>query len=221
MKRFNLNKQIKISLLSVMAFLLMFIEVSIPIFPQFLKIDISDLPALIGTFALGPLSGVLIEFFKNLFHGLFVGKTAFVGEFANFSVGSLMVITSGIIYKINRTKKNAILGLIIGTLVMSLGAGILNYFVLLPLYESVLNIPIDAIVEMSGKVNHNITNLNTLIVWAIIPLNILKGSIISVITIALYKKVSPLLHADDAVTVEQKILLNFKKSSIFNYYNIP
>lgn len=208
MKKFNLNKQIKISLLSVMAFLLMFIEVSIPVFPQFLKMDISDLPALIGTFALGPLSGVLIEFFKNLLHGLFVGKTVFVGEFANFSVGSLIVLTSGIIYKLNKTKKNAVLGLITGTLVMSLGAGLLNYFVLLPLYEAVLNIPIDAIVEMSGKINHKITDLNTLVVWAIVPFNILKGFILSAITLSLYKKVSPLLHTD-VVSVEQKKSFKF------------
>src|SRR3712207_5489248 len=100
MRHNNLNKMIKISLLSVMAFILMFFEVSMPIFPNFLKIDISDLPALLGSFALGPLEGVGIELFKNILHVIFKGtQTGLVGEFANFIVGAVFVLIAGYIYR--------------------------------------------------------------------------------------------------------------------------
>ena len=109
----KLVKLIKISLLSVMAFLLMYIELPIPIFPEFLKIDISDLPALLGAFALGPIAGVIIELFKNILHGMLAGKTAFVGELANFLVGSCLVLVSGYIYKARKSKGGAIVALLI------------------------------------------------------------------------------------------------------------
>ena len=160
----KLVKLIKISLLSVMAFLLMYIELPIPIFPDFLKIDISDLPALLGAFALGPIAGVIIEFFKNILHGMLAGKTAFMGELANFLVGSCLVLVSGYIYKVQKSKGGAIVALLIGVIVMSIFAGILNYFVILPLYEKVLGFPIAAVVGMGSKINHNIKDLNSFII---------------------------------------------------------
>ncbi|WP_291634992.1 ECF transporter S component, partial [Clostridium sp.] len=134
----KLIKLIKISLLSVMAFLLMYIELPLPMFPEFLKIDISDLPALLGAFALGPVAGVTIELFKNILHGALATKTAFVGELANFLVGGVLVFVSGHIYKVRKSKGGAIAGLLTGVVCMSLFAAILNYFVILPLYETVL-----------------------------------------------------------------------------------
>ncbi|MBW9152505.1 ECF transporter S component [Clostridium estertheticum] len=196
MRNEKLIKMIKITLLSVMAFLLMYIELPIPIFPDFLKIDISDLPALLGAFALGPIAGVLIELFKNILHGFLASKTAFVGEFANFLVGSVLILVSGYIYKLRKNKSGAIIGLLIGTIVMSVFAAILNYFVVLPLYETVLGFPITAVVAMGSKINHNITDLNSFIIWMIIPFNIFKGIVLSVMTLALYKSVSPILHKE-------------------------
>ncbi len=99
MKNSKLNKLVKISVLGTIGFLLMFIEIPIPIFPEFLKIDISDIPALVGGFALGPVAGILIEFMKNILHGIFKGSTVFVGEIANFLVGSVLVGISAYIYK--------------------------------------------------------------------------------------------------------------------------
>ncbi|MBX4260710.1 ECF transporter S component [Clostridium estertheticum] len=192
----KLIKMIKISLLAVIAFLLMYIELPIPIFPTFLKIDISDLPALLGAFALGPIAGVIIELVKNILHGVFASSTALVGEFANFLVGSCLVLVSGYIYKIRKSKGGAIVGLLIGTIVMSIFASILNYFVILPLYESVLKFPITGIIEAGSKINHNITNLNSFVVWMILPFNIFKGIVLSGMTLALYKSVSPLLHKE-------------------------
>lgn len=196
MKNGKLNRLVKMSLLGVVAFLLMFIEVPIPIFPAFLQIDISDLPALIGAFALGPAAGVGIELLKNILHGIFKGGTAFIGELANFLVGAVLVFSAGYVYNKNKSKKTAALGLVVGTLFMTVFASVFNYFVLLPLYEKFLNFPISAIVAMGSKVNSNIKDLNSFIVWSIAPFNLIKGAILSVLTMAAYKSVSSVLHEE-------------------------
>ncbi len=203
----KLIKLIKISLLAVMAFLLMYIEVPLPIFPEFLKIDISDLPALLGAFALGPIAGVVIELFKNILHGMLASKTAFIGELANFLVGSCLILVSGLIYKARKSKGGAIAGLLIGVVCMSIFASILNYFVILPLYEKVLGFPIAAVVGMGSKINNNIKDLNSFVIWMIIPFNFLKGIVISAMTLALYKRVSPILHKEN---IERKYKINNK-----------
>jgi riboflavin transporter FmnP len=192
----KLLKLIKISLLSVMAFLLMYIEIPLPIFPDFLKMDISDLPALLGAFALGPVAGVIIELFKNILHGMLAGKTAFIGELANFLVGGCLVYVAGYVYKMKKSKNGAIIALLIGTVVMSIFAGILNIYVILPLYEKVLSFPVTVVVKMGTAINPNIVDLNSFILWSIIPFNLLKGVVVSVVTLALYKRVSPLLHKE-------------------------
>lgn len=194
MRNSNLSTLIKISLLSVIAFIIMYIEVAIPIFPNFLKLDFSDLPALIGAFSLGPVAGVLIELLKNVLHAIFKGGTAFIGELANFVVGGTLVFVAGMIHKKNKTFVNAIISLVVGTIVMSIVACIFNYFVLLPLYEKVLNFPIPAIIGMSAAVNGKIDSMFTLILYAFLPFNLLKGLIISVITLAVYKKIVPILN---------------------------
>lgn len=192
----KLVKLIKISLLSVMAFLLMYIELPIPIFPEFLKIDISDLPALLGAFALGPIAGVIIELFKNILHGMLAGKTAFVGELANFLVGSSLILVSGYIYKAKKSKGGAIVALLIGVTCMSIFAGLLNYFVILPLYETVLGFRIADVVGLGTMLNNKIVDLNSFIIWSIIPFNFLKGIVVSTVTLALYKRISPILHKE-------------------------
>lgn len=197
----KLVKLIKISLLSVMAFLLMYIELPVPIFPEFLKIDISDLPALLGAFALGPVAGVTIELFKNILHGLLATKTAFVGELANFLVGAVLVFVSGYIYKVRKSKGGAIAGLLTGVVCMSLFAAILNYFIILPLYETVLGFKTSMVVAAGSIINPKVVDLNSFVIWMIIPFNFFKGIVISAMTLALYKSVSPLLHKEH---IEQK-----------------
>lgn len=204
MKNSKLNFITKTAMLSVLGFLLMFIEVPIPIFPSFLKMDISDLPALIGAFALGPMSGVIIELIKNVLHGTFVGGSAFIGELANFLVGSVLVLTAGYIYRIKKSKRNAVLSLFLGTISMSIGACILDYFIVFPLYEKVLHFPITAVVAMGTKLNPYITDFNGFIAFSILPFNILKGILISAITLAVYKSVSPLIHNEMQKTDEKK-----------------
>jgi len=191
-KLLNIKNMTKISILSVIAFILMQLEFPVPIFPSFLKIDLSDLPALIGGFALGPVVGILIELFKNLMH-LVQTSTSGVGELANFLVGVALVAPASLIYYRDKTKKNAIIGLIVGTIAMGIVGGLANNFILLPFYANVLKFPIDAIVEMGNLVNNNIVDLNSLIIYAIIPFNILKGIILSIITMLVYKRISTLL----------------------------
>ncbi len=202
MKNEKLNRLVKVSLLGVIGFILMFIEIATPLFPSFLKIDISDLPALVGAFALGPVAGISIEFLKNLLHGLFVGGTAFIGELANFAVGSILVVVAGYIYNKNKSRRTAIFGLAIGTVAMSLVASVLNYFILLPLYEAVLHFPISAIVAMGNKINPNIKDLNSFVVLAIMPFNLIKGIILSCLTFVMYKSVSPILHQEKSNRTE-------------------
>ncbi len=200
MKQSNLNSMIKISLLAVMAFVLMFMDMALPIFPSFLKIDLSDLPALLGAFALGPVAGIIIELFKNVLILMFKGtQTGFVGEIANFIVGSLLVGTAGTIYKLNKSRKTAIIGLIAGTIVMSVVASVLNYTVLLPLYAKVYKAPIDAFVSMGTAINPAIKDLKSFVLLSILPFNLLKCIVVSAITIPVYKRVSPILHKEDAV----------------------
>lgn len=198
MKGKKLNQLVKVSLLSVIACALMFLEFAIPIFPSFLQIDISDLPALIGTFALGPAAGVMIELFKNILHGIFDGHSAFVGELANFAVGAVLVLTAGLIYNRRKSRKTALIGLIFGTVTMSLAAAVLNYFVLLPLYQNAFNFPISQIIAIAGKINGNVNSVGTLIAWTIIPFNLLKGVILTVLTLVVYKSVSPVLKKENS-----------------------
>jgi riboflavin transporter FmnP len=205
MKQNNLNSMIKISLLSVMAFALMFMDMAVPIFPSFLKIDLSDIPALLGAFALGPAAGIGIELFKNILILIFKGtQTGFVGEAANFIVGALLVGTAGTIYKANKSKKTAIIGLIAGTVVMSVVASALNYTVLLPLYAKVYKMPVDAFVAMGTAINPAIKDMKDFILWSILPFNLLKGIVVSAITIPVYKRISPVLHKEDVVGDSKK-----------------
>ncbi|ABP67371.1 hypothetical protein Csac_1786 [Caldicellulosiruptor saccharolyticus DSM 8903] len=192
MNQAGIKNLVKISIFGALAFVVMLIEFPLGIFPDFLKLDFSDSIALILSFALGPLSGVAVEFLKNVLH-LFVTKTAGIGELANFMIGGCLVFVAGYIYNKNRTKKGAILALALSTLVFSIWAGILNYFVLLPLYEKALKFPITEIVKLAAKFNSLITDKFTLVLFSIIPFNLIKGAIISIVTFVLYKRLSKIV----------------------------
>lgn len=185
---------VKVSALSVIAFIIMFLEFAIPIFPAFLKIDLSDIPALIGAFSLGPLAGIAIELIKNLLHGIFATTTGGVGEVANFVVGSVFVVTAALVYKINKNKTYAVIGMAVGTIAMTAVAAVANYFILVPLFAKIFGVTVDVIVQMGGAIFSGITDLKTLVLYSIVPFNLLKGFIISLVTLVIYKKVSPILH---------------------------
>jgi riboflavin transporter FmnP len=186
---------IKVALLSAMAFILMLFQFPLPIFPGFLQIDFSDLPALIGSFALGPFAGMVIEGLKNLLFALIRGtQTGGVGELSNFIVGSALVVPAGWVYLKYKTKKGALKGLVAGVLSMAVVASLSNYFLVLPLYQKVLGMPLEVIVESSAQVNSAIVDIRSLIIFGITPFNLVKGTAVSIVTILLYKRLSWLLH---------------------------
>lgn len=190
-KKLSVSKMTKIAMLSVLAFVIMQLELMIPIFPSFLKIDMSDLPALIGAFAMGPFAGVAIEAVKNILH-LLQTSTGGVGELANFAIGSAIVIPSALIYAKNKSKKSAVTGLLVGTVFMAIVGALANYFVLIPFYTAFM--PIDTIVELGTVVNPAINSVATLVLFGIVPFNLFKGLVLSALTLVLYKRISPVLH---------------------------
>lgn len=194
-ERMNTRTLVKSSVLSVLAFLIMYFEMPLWFVPPFLKIDFSDIPALIGAFSLGPISGVVIELIKNILNLAIEGTTTGgVGELANFFVGSVFVFTAGIIYQKKKSFKMAILGMIAGTIAMTISATLVNYYFLIPFYAKLFGVSVEQYVEMGAQVNKLVSDYKTFILYGITPFNILKGIIVSLVTIPLYKRVSPILH---------------------------
>jgi riboflavin transporter FmnP len=188
----------RVGVLAAMAIALSFLESSLiiptlPFFPNFLKLDIGDLPALLAAFAFGPLAGIFVEVVKNAVH-LFGSQTSGVGELANMIIGSSFVATAGLVYRMHKTRGAAYAGMALGTLVMTAVACASNYYVLLPLYIS-LGFPLEAIVGLSNAAgNFLVKDMPTLILYVFVPFNLIKGLLVSVLTGLVYKRVSPLLH---------------------------
>ncbi len=187
----SVKSMVKISMLGVLSFIVMLIEMPLPFFPPFLKLDMSDLVALVTAFSMGPLAAILVELIKNVIH-LLRTSTGGVGEFANFIIGASFVVPAGIIYFKNKSKKNAVLGLIAGTICMALIGALANYYILIPFYSNFM--PIDAIIGMARAANPLIVSVKTYALYAVIPFNLIKGIIVSIITLLIYKRISPLLH---------------------------
>ncbi|MBQ2766474.1 MAG: ECF transporter S component [Clostridia bacterium] len=186
---------IKVGILAGAAAVLMLFEFPLPFTPTFYKLDLSEMLILIGGFALGPMAAVLIELLKNLLNLLLNGTTtAFVGEFANFITGCVFVVPAALIYRHKKSLKNAILGMIVGALSLTVVGSLLNYFVLVPTYVEMYKLPLDSIVGMASAVNPAVTDLKSMIVFAVAPFNLLKGIICSILAVLLYKRVSGILH---------------------------
>ncbi len=184
----------KTGILAAIAIVLMFLELAIPLMPSFLKIDFSEVAVLLAAFSMGPLTGILIELIKNLVH-LPMSQTMYVGELANFIVGSLFVGTAGLIYKYYKSKTGAFISMGVGTVVMTAGASLVNYFFLLPFYINVMGFPLDAIIGMTHAAgNTMVSDLKTMIVWVFVPFNLFKGIVVSLIVALIYKRISRLLH---------------------------
>lgn len=184
-----------IGVFSAIAALLHVLDFPVPFAPGFYKLDFSELPALIGAFAFGPVAGVMIEFCKIVLKLLFKGtSTAFVGDLANFVVGCSFLLPASIIYLFRKTRKNAIIGCVAGTLVMTVFGTAFNAVYLLPKFAQLYGMPLESIIEMGHAINSSINSVATLVIFAVAPLNLLKGGLVSVITMLVYKKLSPVLH---------------------------
>lgn len=185
----------KIAILSAIAYVLMLIEFPLPFAPSFYKFDFSEVAVLLGGFAMGPAAGVIIEAVKVLLNLLFNGTvTMGIGELANFLIGCSLVVPASLIYKKHKTKKNALIGMIVGTLVMTIVGVLLNWIVLIPAFIKIAGYPEDAIIGMGQAIFPFIHNIFTLVIACVTPFNLFKGVVVSLITTILYKHVSPILH---------------------------
>ena len=189
----KLRNLVKVGILAAMSFILMFFQFPIPVAPPFMKVDLADVPSLIGGFSMGPVYGVLIQLIKNILN-LSKTSTYGVGEISNFVVGGLFVFVSASIYKRNKTKKNATIAMICGVLVMSLAATLSNAFVIFPLYGKAMGVDMGAFVAMANKTNALVKSYFTMMIFAIVPFNLIKGFIEILVTKLLYKHVSGILH---------------------------
>ncbi|MEE1085722.1 MAG: ECF transporter S component [Schaedlerella sp.] len=189
----SVRRLVQIGMLAAIAVVLMLFEIPLPFAPSFYEIDFSEVPVLIGCFVMGPAAGVVIELLKILLNFIINGTiTAGVGEIANFVIGCCMVVPAGLIYKYNRTRKGALLGMITGTLFMAFAGCFINAYVMLPTYAAAFQMPIDALVAMGTAINPNITDLFTFVVLAVAPFNLLKGTLVSAIVFLIYKKIRPI-----------------------------
>lgn len=179
-----------IALLSAVAGILMLFEFPLPfIAPGFYKVDLSEVPVVVGAFALGPVAGVLIEFVKIIIN-LFVNgtTTAFIGEMANFLIGIAFVIPASMVYYLKRNKKKAIIGLIYGTFFTTITGVLLNAYVLLPFYAAAFG-GMENIVAAGTAVNPAINSVFTFCMIAVAPFNLIKFSVVSVISLSVYGSV--------------------------------
>ncbi len=188
----NKTRQIAATgMLVAVAVILQYIELPVPILmPTFIKFDFSDLPALIGAFAFGPVTGVIIELIKNLIHCL-ASQSATVGELSNFLLGAVFTFIAGFIYKRSKTKKNAIIGGILGAVIMGLFSIPSNYFVVYPFYYNFM--PEEVVLSMYQVILPPMKSIMQCLIVFNLPFTIIKGLLSVLITVLIYKPLSPIL----------------------------
>lgn len=187
-----------------MAGVLMLIEIPLFFAPGFYKLDLSEMPILICTFYLGPVAGIAAELVKVLVKLLLKGTTtAFVGDFANFLVGCSFILPASVIYHAKPGRRTALVGMAVGTLVLTVFGSFFNAVYLLPKFAELYGLPLETIISMGTDVNGAITDTATLVLFAVVPFNLLKGAVVSALTFVLYKRISPILHKNDAKLKKQ------------------
>ena len=189
-KTINVRYMTMTAMLSAVAFVLMFLEFNVPFMPSFIKMDLSELPALIGAFAMGPASGVIICLIKNLLH-LLMSTTGGVGELSNFILGALFVIPAGLMYKKKKGRKSALIGSLIGAVVMAVVSVFSNYFIVYPVYTAFM--PMDTIISMYQAILPSADTLLKCLLIFNMPFTFVKGLINVIITFLIYKHISPII----------------------------
>ena len=190
-RQHNVRYMTVTAMLSAVAFALMFFEFSIPfLVPSFIQMDLSELPALIGAFAMGPWYGVIICLIKNLIH-LLITTTGGVGELSNFILGAAFVLPAGLIYQRKKTKKNAVIGSVLGAAFMALLSVASNYFIVYPVYTAFL--PMDTILAMYQEILPSADTLLKCLVIFNLPFPFVKGMLRVLITLLIYKHISPII----------------------------
>lgn len=183
-------------MLSAIAFILMYLQFNVPLMPSFIAMDLSELPALIGSFVLGPVSGVVICLVKNLLH-LMRTSTGGVGELSNFILGAAFVFTAGIIYKKKKTKQGAMMGSLTGAVVMAVFSVFSNYFLVYPVYTNFM--PMEAIISAYQAINPHVDSLLDCLIVFNMPFTFIKGMISVIITLLIYKRLSPIIKGSQHI----------------------
>ncbi len=179
---------------SALAAVLMLFEFPLPfIAPSFYGLDLAEVPVLVGSFALGPAAGVIMEAVKILIKlVLKPTSTGFVGEFANFTVGCALVVPAGLVYRFKKTKRGAVLGMVTGTAIMAVAGVVINALVMLPFYSNFM--PLETIIAAGAAINPAVSNVWTFAIICVGPFNIVKGAVVSLITALVYKRISVIIH---------------------------
>ena len=191
----KINKLVIMAMFSVVAAVLMYVEFPITfIAPSFYEMDLSEVPVMIGSFMLGPCAGVIMEAVKVLLKLVLKGtSTAFVGDFANFILGCALVVPASVLYHTKKTKKRAVIGLVTGGIVLIVSGVFLNALYLLPKYSQLYGMPVETFINMGAAINPAISNIFTFVILAVAPFNLIKATVVGVITMLLYKYLSRLI----------------------------
>ena len=179
------------AMLGAVATLLMFIDFSVPFMPAFIKLDVSELPALLAAYAYGPVPGVAVCLIKNVVN-LMRTSTAGVGELCNFLLGVFFVLPAGWIYLRRKKRSGAVIGAVVGAVAMAVLSIPLNYFLTYPVYANFM--PLDAILGMYQAINPNMDGLLQCLIVFNAPFTLLKGALDAGLTFLIYKPLSPILH---------------------------
>ena len=190
----NTRKMVVTAMLASIASVLMLIEFPLPfIAPPFYELDFSEIPVLIGAFSMGPVVGIIIEAIKIVVNFIINGTmTGGIGEIANFVIGCSFIIPASLIYKYNRTKKGAVISMIVGTFTMAVLGVFINAYIMLPVYSNIM--PIEAILQMGKDIVPMITNEFTFCIFCVLPFNLIKCILVSVVTGFIYKPLSRIIN---------------------------
>lgn len=192
--KLSLKNIAKVSILAALGAILMLIKIPLFFAPNFISLDLAEIPSLLASFSMGPILGFVTVVLKNLINIIINGSdTFFVGELSNIIVNGTFVIVAGIIYKHKKTFSNAIFSLVIATILMTLVATTSNYFFIFPFYAKLYGAPLSYFVEATHAINPLVNSYLDLMIFAIVPFNLIKGTIISILTCLIYKHVSPIL----------------------------
>lgn len=188
-KKVNVRKLTYTAMLSAVSAVLMFISFNVPLMPSFIKMDLSELPALIASFALGPVSGVTVCLVKNLIN-VFFSTTGGIGELSNFLLGAFFVFPAGLIYKKWHNRKGAMLGSLVGAVAMAVLSVFSNYYVVYPVYTAFM--PMEVILGMYRAINPHVSSLWDALIWFNMPFTFIKGMLSVLISLVVYKPLSRL-----------------------------
>lgn len=196
------NKKIRTitatAMLTAVAVVLQYAEFPVPFIPSFIKLDFSDLPAIIGAFAFGPISGIIIELLKNVIH-LLASQSLFIGELSNFILGAIFAGTAGLIYKKSKTKKMALVAGVAGAAAMAIFSIFSNYYIVYPIYYEAFapeNVILDAYNTILAPTGYQLKNMMQALLVFNVPFTFLKGVVCVIVSMLIYKPLSKLIKGN-------------------------